>query len=527
MKNSSKGIMGKVCGVSGAILISRILGLFRVRLEAEVLGGGAVASAWHFAFTFPNVLRRLFGEGALGNALMPIVAELDTKYGRESVKGALAVVFPCLGALLGGIVILCSLIALILGNCLTGTGEEGDRWRLVFILTPLLMPYTIFICLTGVMTAVLNYARCFILPAFYSLSMNIFLVGGLLWGWYSKADSTLPELKRFLVVLSLLFLISGIVQFVLMVIQLKIVNFSPDFSSWRQHTGVLKKLYNVALPGIIGGAAVQASFFLDRNLAHWVNEQGVSALTYVERLIDLPIGMFGVAMGQVIMARMTASAAAGDLEELRQDMNNGLRQLWFCTIPLGAGVIFFHELLLKVICLGGRYTMNDLDAARQVAIFYGCGIPFFCALKIILPAFFARKDMRTPLFASLTAIAANVILSLALIKCLAQGGIALATSCSSGIHCILLAFFLKKAGVGIDLKKTGLSLIRALFAAAAAGVSVKLLLDRFYHGSGRLADIAALAAVGGLFGVIYLVCSFVTGSREISEVLSRFRKKNA
>ena len=127
-----------------------------------------------------------------------------------------------------------------------------------------------------------------------------------------------------------------------------------------------------------------------------------------------------------------------------------------------------------------------------------------------------------------TLICAQKFLVISLIKALAQGGIALATSCSSGIHCILLAFFLKKAGVGIDLKNTGLSLIRALFAASAAGLSVKMLLDRFfYHGSGRLADIAALAAVGGLFGVIYLVCSFVTGSREISEVLSRFRKKNA
>ena len=525
MAKSPKGIWSKVFGVSGAILISRILGLFRVRLEAEVLGGGAVASAWSFAFAFPNTFRRLFGEGALGNALMPIVAELDQKYGRNSARGALAVVFPCLGILLGGIVILCSLAALLLGHFTTGA--DNERWRLFFLLTPLLMPYTVFICLTGVITAVLNYARCFVKPAFYSLSMNIFLVSGLFWGWHSQAARTPETLEDFLVLLSILFLVSGIIQFILMVIQLKLAGFSPDFSSWKQHKDVLKKLYHVALPGIIGGAAVQASFLIDRFLACYGNDQGVAALAYVERLIDLPIGMFGVAMGQVIMARMTSSAAAGNLNELQQDMNDGLRQLWFCTIPLGAGVIFFHELLLKIICLGGQYTMSDLDAARQVAIFYGCGIPFFCALKIILPAFFARKDMKTPLYASLTAIVSNVILSISLSRIWAQGGIALATTLSSAVHCTLLAFFLKKAGIGIDWRNTGLTLVRSLLASAAAGVGTQMLLERFYHGSGRMADIIALSAVGVSFGSVYLVCSVVTGSRECAEVLKRFRKKSA
>jgi putative peptidoglycan lipid II flippase len=208
-------------------------------------------------------------------------------------------------------------------------------------------------------------------------------------------------------------------------------------------------------------------------------------------------------------------------------MNDSLRQLWFCTIPLGAGVIFFHELLLKIICLGGQYSMSDLDAARQVAIFYGCGIPFFCALKIILPAFFARKDMKTPLYASLTAIVSNAILSIALSRVLEQGGIALATAISSAIHCTLLAVFLKKAGIGIDFRNTGLTLVRSLLASAVAGVGINMLLERFYHGSGRLADIIALSAVCASFGIVYLVCSFVTGSREISEVIKRFRKKSA
>ena len=514
--------MGKVFGLSGVTLLSRILGLLRVRLEAEVLGGGAVASAWYLAFSFPNLLRRLFGEGALGTALMPIVAELEAKYGRDHARGALAVVFPCLGILLALIVILCSVAALVIGNL-----ELNYRLRLVCVLTPLLMPYAIFICLTGVMTAVVNYAGSFLKAAFYSLSMNIFLVGGLVWGWCTQAGRTPASLEQFLTVLSILFLVSGVVQFGLMCFQLKAVHFTPDFSAWKEHTGVLKKLYKLALPGFIGASALQISFLIDRNLAFYVNEQGVAALTIVDRLIDLPIGLFAVAMGQVFMARMSAFAASGQLEELKRDLNYGLRQVWFLALPLGAGVVFFHELLLKVICLGGRYTMNDLDAARTVAIFYGCGIPFFCALKILQPAFYARKEMKIPLYCSLIAIGANVILSLALIRPLAHGGIALATSVSSLLQCLLLAAALKRSGITVDIFTVVPSLLRALLASAAAGVGTKLLLDRFYTGSGRLWDCCALCASGMIFGVIYLTVSVLSRSRETGEFLERFRKKSA
>ena len=517
--------MTKIFGVSGAIFISRILGLFRVRLEAEVLGGAAIASAWQLAFSFPNLLRRLFGEGALGNALMPIVAELDTKYGRNHARGALAVVFPVLGVILALCVIVSSAIALWVGNLVDP--HTHYQVRLACLLTPLLMPYAIFICLTGAMTAVLNYARCFILPAFYSLLMNIFLVSGLFWGWYSGANASVSTLEEFLKVLSVLFLLSGFIQLILMSFQLKRVGLFPDFSNWRHHTDVLKKLWHLALPGLIGASAVQLSFLVDRYLAVFVNERGVAALTYVDRIIDLPIGLFAVAMGQVFMARMTASVAAGDTESLKEDINYALRQLLFLSIPLACSVCFFYELMLKIICLGGRYTMEDLDAARTVAIFYGSGIPFFCALKIIQPAFYARKDMKTPLYCSLTAIAVNIVLSVALIKPLAQGGIALATVFSSCINCTMLVLFLRKAGITFGLKDVSCTLFRSLIAAIAAGAVCKYLLMRFYHGSGRFADICALGAVGALFGVIYLAVNILSRGREFAEMAGRFRKKRS
>lgn len=524
MSEDKKGILGKVFGVSGIILLSRFLGLLRVRLEAEVLGGGAVASAWHLAFALPNMFRRLLGEGALGNALMPIVAELEKKHSREDARGALAVVFPVLGLMLAIIVIVISAAGIIAGKFVPD-GEEFWRVRMLCLLLPLLMPYAVFICLVGAATAVVNYAKMFIFPACCSLVMNLFLIGGLLYGWYDQVSAKTETLEKFLVTLSFVFLASGVLQLLLMWIALKICGFTPDFSRWRSHAGVLKSLWHIAAPGMIGAGALQISFLIDRALAIYVNDHGVAALTYVDRLIDLPIAVFAVAMGQVLMARMTRSAADGDIAGMTEDMNYGLRQVLFLCVPMAAGVFFFHELMLKVICLGGNYTASDLDASRTVAIFYGLGVPFFCALKILQPAFFARKDMKTPLYCSLCAIGVNVALSIALIKPLAQGGIALATVISAVLNICLLSLALRKQGIGLRFRQVGMTLCRSVCWAVAAGWGVNVLLVKCYHGSGRIADFSALAVAGTVFAAVYLAGSHLTGGRELRENFARFHRK--
>jgi putative peptidoglycan lipid II flippase len=371
-----------------------------------------------------------------------------------------------------------------------------------------------------VIGAVLNYANVFVRPALTSLFFNICMISGLLAGvWFE-----LPS-DQMLILLSVVTPAAGAVQFLLMLWMLRSCGKFPIFSrqSFRD-LAFVRNLFKNAVPGILGYGMLQLSFLIDRFLALYLGDQAVPALTYVDRMIDLPIGLFAVGMGQVFMARMTASVAAGDLEGLKSDMNYGLRQLFFLSIPLAASVCFFYELMLKVICLGGSYTMADLDAARNVALFYGSGVPFFCALKIIQPAFFARKDMKTPLYCSLTAIGINIMLSVALCRPMAQGGIALATVISSLVNCGLLIFFLKKSGITFGLRNVTVSLVRALLSSAAAGVCVKLLLERFYHGAGRAADFCALCVAGILFGVIYALCSAVSGGKEISELSGRFRK---
>ena len=166
-------------GVAFATLCSRVLGLVRVRLEAMVLGGGELASGWFLAFAIPNLLRRILGEGALGNALMPLVAEFDTEGGKEKIRKELGTVFFVLGAILGAIVLLVSgsIIVLDKSGVLSETEFfSSERMRFVMTYLPILMPYGLFMCLVGVSNAVLNYCKEFFLPALGALLLNIFLI---------------------------------------------------------------------------------------------------------------------------------------------------------------------------------------------------------------------------------------------------------------------------------------------------------------------------------------------------------------
>jgi hypothetical protein len=187
-------------GVALATFASRICGLLRVRLESAVLGGGALASGWFLAVTIPNLFRRLLGEGALGTALIPLMAEIEEKDGIPTARRKLAVVFTVLGIILALIVLILSLAAVVTGKYCGYFSNDfwrSDRITIMLKLLPLLMPYAFFICLTGVIGSVLNYAKIFVRPALTALLFNIFMLAGLSIAFFGgfSAEKILPFLK--------------------------------------------------------------------------------------------------------------------------------------------------------------------------------------------------------------------------------------------------------------------------------------------------------------------------------------------
>ncbi|MCI5779747.1 MAG: murein biosynthesis integral membrane protein MurJ [Lentisphaeria bacterium] len=514
-------------GTAAATFASRLCGLLRVRLEATVLGGGVWASAWGLALTIPNMFRRLLGEGALGTALIPLVAEIERREGVDAVRRKLATVLIALGVLLSLIVLVISLAALGSGKWIALYGNEF--WRSARItqmirLLPLLMPYAFFICLTGVIGAVLNYAKIFVRPALTALLFNLFMLAGLGAAWLGhwSPETVLP----FLAVLTPA---AGAIQLALMLWMLSLCGRYPRFVSvWWSDREILGKLWRLALPGILGYGALQMSFLVDRSLAVALGDRAVPALNYVDRVIDLPIGIFAVSLGSVLMSAMSRAAAEGDRETMREQLAFSLRHVWFLCAPLAAGVVFFHADILRVLCLGGRYTLDDLRAARMVAVFYGMGIPFFCSLKVILPAFYARKQMKTPFYVSLAAITVNITLNLVLMWPLRQGGIALATVISSLVNNGVLMTILRRQGMGAGWR-TAFSALRSAAVAAVSGGAVWYGLHRAGIGlagyGGMGANILLLAGIAAAFGILYVGISALVRAPELRELASLLRRR--
>lgn len=520
------GILKSSLGVSAATLLSRLLGLVRVMLEARVLGGDAIASAWGLAFAIPNTFRRLLGEGALGTALIPLVSETEAKKGPEQVRRELGVVFSVLSLILAGVVVLVGGIALVLYHASLNESVRrampllgSERIQLMFLLLPLLMPYAFFICLVGAIGAVLNTRRIFVIPALGALLLNFFLIGGL----YAAFRRGLAgnELVGFLEFLALLVLASGAVQLLLMLLLLWKAGRFPILSrrAFRE-SDILKRLWQLVLPGMIGGAALQISFLIDRMLAICLGPKAVPALTYVDRIIDLPIGIYAIALGSVLTATMSRAAARGNLDELSHDLAFSLRHVYFFCIPMAVGVVFFWEPMLRILCLGGNYTREDLMAAQMVAIFYGAGIPAFCSIKVLLAPFYARKMMSTTLRYSLIAIGCNIILNLILMWHLKQGGIALATVLASMLNNGLLLRHLRREGIPLAGREVATTAARSLGIAVVAGLALywvyPLLRGRltFRH----VGEFPAFILLGTLFTLLYLIGSRLLRARELTEL---------
>ena len=527
------GILKSSLGVSFATLLSRLLGLVRVMLEARVLGGDAVASAWGLAFAIPNTFRRLFGEGALGTALIPLVSETDEKAGPEQVRRELGIVFSVLSLILALIVAVVAAGAIGLRELAAGESFgrvfpvlASRRVQLALTILPLLMPYAFFICLIGAIGAVLNTRKIFVLPALGALLLNFFLIGGLYAAF--RRGIAGANLAGFLETLSYLVLASGAIQLILMLLLLWRAGRFP-FLSWRafRESDILGRLWRLVLPGMIGGAALQISFLIDRSLAICLGPKAVPALNYVDRIIDLPIGIYAIALGSVLTATMSRAAARGDLAEISHDLGFSLRHVYFLCVPMAVGVIFFWEPMLRILCLGGNYTREDLEAARLVAIFYGAGIPAFCSIKVLLAPFNARKMMTTTLRCSLIAIGCNIVLNLLLMWPLRQGGIALATVLSSMLNNTLLLWHLRNEGIPLDTRGILRTFARSLALALVAGFALMWFYPvlREYLTFHYLGEFPAFAVLSVLFVLLYFAGSSLFRSPEVPELVAVLRRR--
>jgi len=462
-------------------MLSRVLGLVRDMVVAALLGlvTGGVADALVIAMSVPNLFRQLFGEGALTAAFLPLMARrLETN--RAAAWRLASVVFTWLAIGLSGLVLL---IEALFGAAWLIWGDDPSLTLLLW-LTSITLPYMVLICLAAQINAVLNALGRFGIGAAMPAAMNLVLIAGALAAPWLAAD---PVTQATIVAASVL--LGGLVQLGALWPALRSLGFRFEYQP-GEHWGEIRTIAITMLPMVLGLAATQINVLLDRLIAFgfsgpaddpggiaWLGgiaypmQQGATAAVYYgERLYQLPIGILGVAVATVVFPRLARHAARGSNMQLRADLTLGLRLVTFFALPASVGLFLLAEPLAKLLFQRGRFTPDDAARTARLIAIFGLGVWAYCANPTLIRGFYALGRHAAAVRISLFSVGLNIVLNLALIWPMAEGGLALATAISAAVQSIVLAVGLKRLGAGVMLRPLADTAARSAAATVAMGV---------------------------------------------------------
>lgn len=414
--------------VSLFTLLSRILGLLRDILMFAGLGSGVASSAFIFAFTLPNLFRRLLGEGALMSSAIPVFAEVDSLKGRSAA-------FSLLNGILTRLLLAVSVLTLLvwLGLGLAGLipGLE-ERWYLGFQLSTLLFPYVILICLSAIVCGMLQVMQRFSQPALTQVWLNLSMIAALLAGVMFLREGATARVW----LLSVSVVFGGFLQLIIPVWDLWRRDWKPQWALAKDP--YVDKVVRLFLPGLLGAAIFQINVFVSRVLAFSLDDMAAGLLYIASRLVELPLGLFAIAISTVVFPQLARDAAIGNKAKFLDLYRHGLRMVFAVTLPAAVGLIVLAGPILVLLFEWGRFDANDVRNATPVVMAAAVGIPFFAWSTYLTRGFYAFQDMRAPVKFAAINLVVNLVLSIAGMIVLGAMGLALANSISSMIHCLLL-----------------------------------------------------------------------------------------
>lgn len=432
--------------VSSMTLISRVLGLLRDVVIASFVGAGAAADAFFFANRIPNFLRRLFAEGAFSQAFVPVLSEVKAKHGDDAVRELVAKVAGTLGVVVTLVtlfgVIASPLVALLFGmgwfiEWLQG-GPDAARFELASFMLKITFPYLWFISFVALSGAILNTYNKFAVAAFTPVFLNIAIIAAALFasGWFAEPAIALAWGVFFGGLIQLLFQLPFLARAGLLVM--------PRWG-WRD-PGVVK-IRTLMLPALFGVSVSQINLLLDTLIASFLLTGAVSWLYYSDRLLEFPLGLFGIAIATVILPTLSRMHASASMEDFRHTLDWALRFIALFGFPAMAGLMVLGKPIIAVLFMRGEFTSTDVDMVSYSLFAYATGLFSFMLIKILAPAFYARQDMKTPVRIGIIAMVANMAFNLMLAPFLSYVGLALATALSASLNAFLLYRGLQKTGV--------------------------------------------------------------------------------
>lgn len=467
--------------------LSRVLGLVRDIACAAYFGGGMVWDAFSFAFRVPNLFRRLFGEGALSLAFIPVFTDyLENRTRKEAWRLAWTV-----ATAVGAVLLACLLLGEALVLSIPLLSEVTPRWRLALLLTAILLPYMIFICLTAMAASILQSLRHFAVPAIAPIVLNVCWITAVV----VIAPMVAADATGRILVLAVGILVAGVFQLLLQLGALSRLGlpWRPTFD--LSHPG-LREIAVTMAPIVLGMAAFQLNVLLDGVIAislggpegresfrllsttipYPMRVGANSTLYYANRLMQFPLGVFGIALATAIFPTLSSRAAREEWPGYRQALTDGLGAVLFIGLPAGIGLVVLGRPAVELIFERGAFTSAMSSRTTTVVAAYGAGLWAYCAHHVLARAFYSIKDTTTPAKVAAGTVVLNLTLNLTLIWWFAAAGLALATAISTAAQSLVLYLILIRRTGPPDQQQLLQTLFKTLLATLGmAGMTLLVL----------------------------------------------------
>lgn len=427
-KSSTRFVLSATL-IGGLTLASRLLGLVRETIFSYYFSTGELLSAFRIAFQAPNLARRLFGEGALSSAMIPVLTESLETQGEAASKKFVGNLLTLLFVVLTGALLLIETVVL--------------SWRMyaddkALRLTGIMMPYMVLICTSAVASGVLNVRRHFAVPAAAPTILNVAMIAALIGGaklWHLD-DAALMDWTCYSV------LIAGVLQLLLTAFALRQVAFVPAFG-WAWRDPQIRRVFVLMGPMALGLSAVQINTLVDSIIAYlFIVEDGQrvgpAVLGYAQFLYQLPLGVVGISLATAIFPELSSKVARNDRAGLAETVVRGLRMSLFLALPSAVGLIFVATPLVATLYQRGEFDAADTTRVAGTLFFYSLGLPAYFSQHIVIRTYYALKDSRTPAKAAACMVALDIAMNLCLVFVMQERGLALATAVCASLQVLYL-----------------------------------------------------------------------------------------
>ncbi len=536
--DEKKSFLKSAKTVSLCTLLSRVLGLARDIVCASFFGTSLAWDAFVIAFKIPNLFRRLFGEGALSAAFIPVFTEyLETK-GKKDAWELVNVIGTLLFIILGGIIVLAEVSFSIIPTVFS----LNQKWELVLNLLMVTFPYVLFICMVAFAMAILNSLKHFLMPALAPVALNICWITGVFLLTPMFGDT----LDKKIFAIAIAILIGGVIQLAIQlpILKNKGIIYKPSLNF--SHPGI-KRIFALMLPIIFGLAAVQINVLMDSFIAiafarppggaedffiagmaipYPLETGAASVLYYGDRLVQFPLGVFGIAMATAVFPFFSTHAARKDWTNFTETFNQAIRVVLFIGIPASVGLILLRTPLVELFYERNAFTVESTYRTATVIFFYALGVWAYSASHVIIRAFYSMQDTLTPVKVGAGMVGLNLILNLTLIWFLREGGLALATAISATVQVIILFAILQRKLNITGVRHIFTSTLKTLIAAFVMCVTCWITLKMLPIGNGELMTKFIRLFVPLVVALItFFTASFLLKSEELKYLYTAILKK--